>query len=336
MTLSGLAWTPGSEAVCFGSYAGISCADIDKPHVRQVAGGPQRFALYDIASDGRMLAATLSGYQGLMAGDVGGREVDLSWQDIAYPIDFSPDGNRLLFGSLGYGIHLRALDGSPPVMLAEGIPGGISPDGRFVLMIAPGVPTTIGVVPTGAGATRTLPRGKLESHYWVAWMPDGRHVVIAATERGHATRLYLQDIMGGEPRAISDEGVGLLPSQPRLVSPDGQLVIAVGPDQQPGLYPVAGGKPRPIPALGRDLIPLGWGESSQVLFARGRVLSRLVAVFKIDLASGRRHSLREVGPSDAIGAPVVFLVQVSRDGKRYAYSTWRSNGALFLIEGVKP
>ncbi len=44
---------------------------------------------------------------------------------------------------------------------------------------------------------------------WVAWMPDGRNVVIAATERGHAARLYLQDIMGGEPRAISGEGVWL-------------------------------------------------------------------------------------------------------------------------------
>jgi hypothetical protein len=88
--------------------------------------------------------------------------------------------------------------------------------------------------------------------------------------------------------------------------------------------------------LGSDLIPLGWGESSQVLFARGRVLGRLVPLFKIDSASGRRQPVKEVGPADATGAPLLFLVQLSRDGKRYAYSTFRSTGGLFLIEGVKP
>jgi eukaryotic-like serine/threonine-protein kinase len=335
IALSGLAWTPGGEAVCFAVNTEISCADIDKPHVRLVVRGAQRFMLHDIASDGRMLAATLSGHNGLIAGEVGGREVDLSWQDVAFPIDFTPDGKRLLFGSLDYGIHLGALDGGPPVTLAEGVPAGISPDGRSVLTITPAVPTTIAVVPIGPGATRTLPRGPLEGHAWAAWTPDGRRVVISASERGHATRLYLQDIIDGDPRAISGEG-RLLPSLPRVVSPDGQVVIAVGPDQQLALYPIAGGEPRPIPALGNDLTPVAWGESSQVLFARRRVLGRLVPVFKIDLASGKRQQVTEVGPADATGAPLVFLVELSRDGKRYAYSTWRSNGALFLIEGVKP
>jgi Tol biopolymer transport system component len=167
-------------------------------------------------------------------------------------------------------------------------------------------------------------------------MPDGRNVVISATEPGHATRLYLQDVMGGQPRAVSGEGVRLMASMPRAVSPDGQFVIAVAPDEWPALYSIAGGEPRPIPGLGNDLIPVGWGESSQVLFARRRVLGRLTSLFRIDLASGRRQPLREVGPTDATGAPLVFLVQLSRDGKRYAYSTWRSNGALFLIERVKP
>jgi eukaryotic-like serine/threonine-protein kinase len=336
IALSGLAWTPGGKAVCFAVNTEISCADIDKPHVRLVVRGAQRFMLHDIASDGRMLAATLSGHNRLIAGEVGGREVDLSWQDVAFPIDFTPDGKRLLFGSLDYGIHLGALDGGPPVTLAEGVPAGISPDGRSVLTITPAVPTKIAVVPIGPGATRTLPRGPLEGHAWATWMPDGRHVVISASERGHATRLYLQDIIGGEPRAISGEGVRLLPSLPRLVSPDGRLVIAVGPDQQPALYPIAGGEPRPIPALGDELTPVAWGESSQVLFARRRVLGRLVPVFRIDLASGTRQQVSGVGPADATGAPLVFLVQLSRDGKSYAYSTWRSNGALFLIDDVKP
>jgi hypothetical protein len=59
-------------------------------------------------------------------------------------------------------------------------------------------------------------------------------------------------------------------------------------------------------------------------------------VFKIDLTTGRRLPVAEVGPTDPKGAPVVLLVQISRDGRRYAYNTSQKLGTVFLIEGVKP
>ena len=334
--IAGLAWTPDGQRVCFANGDGIVCTGIEKPEVRIVVRGSERFVLHDIASDGRMLVTTLSMHGAQVAGEVGGREVDLSWQDVAFPIDFSADGTRLLFESLDYGINLRALNGGPPIRLGDGIPAGISPDGRSVLALAPGVPTTIAIVPIGAGATRTLPRGSLEGHTWTAWMPDGRSVVISASEPGHGTRLYLQDTAGGEPRVFSGEGVRLMTYLPRVVSPDGQFVIAVGPDQQPALYPIGGGTPKPIAALGNDLMPIGWGESAEVIFARGRSLARLTPVFKIDLATGRRQPVGEIGPADPNGAPLVLLVQVSRDGRRYAYYMSQPLATAILIEGVTP
>ncbi len=335
-SVSGLAWTPDGQRVCFGSSASILCTPIEKPALRVVARGTQWLVLQDIASNGRMLAVTQGMHGAQVAGEVGGREVDLSWQDVAFPVDFSPDGQRLLFGSLDYGVLLRGLDGGPPIRLGEGIPAGFSPDGRSVLALAPGVPTTIAIVPTGAGSTRTLPRGALEGHTGAAWMSDGRHVVISASESGHGSRLYLQDTVGGEPRAFSGEGARLMTYLPRVVSPDGRFVIAVGPDQQPALYPIAGGDPQPIAALGNDLMPIGWGESSDAIFAKGRTLGRLAPVFKIDLTTGRRQPLKEVGPADPTGAPMVLSVQVSRDGRRYAYYVSQPLGTVVLIEGVKP
>jgi Tol biopolymer transport system component len=335
-SLLGLAWAPNGQEVCFASGTTIRCAAIEKPDVRVVVRGAQHVVLHDVASDGRMLASMFSIHGAQVAGEIGGREVDLSWQEAAFPIDFSPDGKRLLFESLDYGVNLRALDGGPPIRLADGIPAGISPDGRSVLALSPEVPTTIAIVPTGPGSTRRLPRGPLEGHTSAAWMPDGRRVVIAATEPGHSTRLYLQDTAGGEPRAFSGEGVHLMTFLPRVVSPDGRLVIAVGPDQQPALYPVAGGAPQPIAALGNDLMPIGWGESSEVIFARSRTLARQVPLFRIDLTTGRRQPVGEVGLADPKGAPLVLLVQVSRDGRHYAYYSSQPFDALFLIEGVNP
>jgi hypothetical protein len=335
-SVSGLAWMPDGESVCFGSGATIQCTRIDKPEVRVVVTGTDRFVLHDIATDCRMLASTDAAHGAQIAGDIGGREVDLSWQDVGFPIDFSRDGTRLLFEGLDYGVNLRGWDAGPPIRLADGIPAGISPDGRSVLTLAPGVPTTIAIVPIGAGSTRSLPRGPLAGHTWAAWMPDGRHVVLSGSEPGHGARLYLQDTDGGEPRAISGEGVRLMTFLPRIVSPDGRFVIAVGPDQRPALYPVAGGDPQPIAALGDDLVPVGWGESPQVIFARGRALGRLVPVVKVDLTTGRRQSVADVGPADSKGAPLVVLLQVSSDGRHYAYYSSQAGAALFLIEGVKP
>jgi hypothetical protein len=335
-TTSGLAWAPNGQAVCFGNGNMIECAGLERPGVRVVVRGSQRLVLDDIASDGRILAETYNPGGTLVTGEVGGRQVDLSWQDTAFPIDFSSDGGRLLFESLDYGINLRGLDGGTPIRLGDGIPAGFSPDGRSVLALAPDVPTSISIVPTGAGGTRALPRGPLEGHTWAVWMPDGQHIVVAASEPGHGSRLYIQDAAGGEPRAFSGEGVRLMTYLPRVVSPDGRLVIAVGPDQQPALYPIGGGEPRPITALGNDLMPIGWGETSDILFARARALDRLVPLFKVDLATGRRQPVGELGPTDPTGAPLVLLVQISRDGRRYAYTTGQRLAAVFLIEGAKP
>ena len=238
-SISGLAWAPNGQDVCFGSNNTIQCTGLEKPDARVVVRGAQRFVLDDIASDGRMLVETYTPGGTLVTGEVGGRQIDLSWQDSAFPIDFAPDGGRVLFESLDYGVNLRGLDGGTPIRLADGIPAGFSPDGRAVLALAPGVPTTIAIVPTGAGTTRTLSRGPLQGHTWAVWMPDGQHIVIAASESGHASRLYIQDTEGGEPRAFSGEGVRLMTYLPRVVSPDGRLVIAVGPDQQPALPRVA-------------------------------------------------------------------------------------------------
>ena len=334
-SLMGLAWTPDGKEVCYGDITAITCVAVQSQAVRVAANGAPFLMLHDIDGDGRMLASAYTIRAGLAAGQVGASEVDLSWQDVAYAVDFSPDGRHLLFGDLGYGINLRRLDGGPPVRLGAGIPAGFSPDGRLVLALTPEVPTRVIVVPTGAGSTRTLNRGALETHTSAAWMPDGRRIVVSASEPGRASRLYLQSLDGGDPRAFTGEGVRLQPYAARVVSPDGRLVIAIGPDEEPALYPVDGGDPRTIPGLGQDLRPLGWGETPQTIFARARAMARTCPVFKIDLSTGRREALAELGPRDPSGAPLILMPLPARDGRRYAYSVLQLAGDLFLIDATR-
>jgi hypothetical protein len=79
---------------------------------------------------------------------------------------------------------------------------------------------------------------------------------------------------------------------------------------------------------------LGWGDTSDLLLARSRTIGRLLPVFKVDLKSGRRESLAQVGLADPKGAPLVLLLQVSRDGRRYAYYSTQARWTLFLIEDI--
>jgi hypothetical protein len=83
-------------------------------------------------------------------------------------------------------------------------------------------------------------------------------------------------------------------------------------------------------------VPIGWGESSDVIYARHRTLGRLVPLFKVDLTSGRRQQIGQLGLADPKGAPLVLLTQVSRDGRHYAYYSSQALWTLFLVEGAKP
>jgi len=56
---------------------------------------------------------------------------------------------------------------------------------------------------------------------------------------------------------------------------------------------------------------------------------------KVDLTTGHRQPVGELGPANPTGAPLVLLIQISRDGRRYAYTTGEKRGTVFVIDGVK-
>ena len=331
-SLSGLAWRPGGSEVCFASSQSVRCLAPGGGPARLVLSGLHSLVLEDISVDGRLLVTPTTGKGGVIA-STGAGEVDLSGV-FSNPIDVDVVSRALLFGAPDYGIYLRRPDGSPAVRLGEGIPAGLSPDGKHVLAIVPGDPTELAVLPTGPGETRKLPRGTIVHHGWAAWMPDGRRVVVSGAEPARGTRLYLQEIEGGEPRPLTGEGVRLAPYVARTVSPDGLWVTAIGPDQKHARYPIEGGEPQPIPGLGDDLIPLSWTDRPDRLFARPRGEGRICPVYRIDVSTGERQVWRELGPSDPTGSPRVGIITLSPDGRVYAYGYGRSDSDLFLVSGV--
>ncbi len=341
-TVQGLAWSPPGREIWF--TAAVSGANralygvTPSGRVRLLARVTGSMTLHDVARDGKVLITHDTFRQGIMGVGPGeAKERALAWLDFSSPRDLSADGTTLLFdetgegGGPGYSVYIRKTDGSPATRLGEGGATALSPDGKWALAA---LNTSAGpqlvVYPTGVGEPKRLPVDGLRVQMG-DWLPDGNAILLTASEPGRGTRLYVRDLKGGTPRAVSPEGYRCLRHG---VSPDGKFVIAIGPDQRHYLYPIAGGEPRPIPGVvPQDRIE-GWTADGNglVVHRRGDLPAK---VYRLDIATGKKELWKELMPLETAGIGDVGGVILARDRRSYVYGTGWTLSDLYLVEGLK-
>ncbi len=326
--ISGVAWSTGGDEV-WSSGRGVSATSLSGK-TRLVWSVPGWF-LADIARDGRVLFLMNSSRReivGSMAGDK--PERNLTWLNWSFPKGISSDGKTALFEEQNVqplNTYMRKLDGSAAVRVGEGGAWGFSPDGRWILTIREKSDQFV-LLPVGVGEPRPLPATGLNCQ-GATWFPDGRRILISGNAPGHASRLYIQDISGGKPRAITSEGVSF---RFQVVSPDGKSAVATGPDMKVALYPIESGEPRPLPGIESDDVPLQWSADGASIFVY-RPSAPPLRVEKIDVKTGKRTLWKELRPSDPSGVDQVGPISISRDEESYVYSYRRSIDELFLAAG---
>jgi Tol biopolymer transport system component len=338
----GLAWSPDGSAVWVsatkvgGNRALHSVTLAGKE--RLLARVTQSLTLQDVAPDGRVLVAHDTIRIGILAGATGvAKERELAWLDWSSLFDLTGDGKTILFSETGegtgpeYSTFVRGTDGSAPVRLGDGGGQALSPDGQWAAVIVGHEKRLLTLYPTGAGDKRVLPTGDLELQGGSAFTPDGRRLVTTANEPGHGTRLYLIDLAGGQPKAISPEGYR---SFSRAVSPDGTRIAVTGPDRKDYLYPLSGGEPTAIAGLEQDETIGGWAADGKSLFVYRRrdIPGRL---YRLDLATGQRVLAREVMPADGAGIVDIAPIYETPDARSYVYGFSRTISDLYLVEGLK-
>ena len=340
-TVWGLCWSPtGSELwftstrIGYGRY--LSAVDL-KGKERLLAREPGTLTLQDVARDGRVLLTRdvpRVGMVGLAPGAT--KERDLSWLDWSAPRDLSADGSTLLFTESGeaggdnYAAYMRKTDGTPAIRLGDGGAFALSPDLKWAIGGLPRPPVQYYLLPTGAGEQRPLTNDRI-NHGEARWFPDGKRIVFSGDEPGHGVRLYVQDIAGGEARAISPEGVG---SSLFSISPDGKLISDVGPDGKGYLYPADGGDPRPIPGLEPDEVPISWTADGRSLFIY-RLGEIPAKVYRLDLATGHKQLWKQLLPPDISGVTEITGIHITPDGRSYVYEYARTLSDLYLVNDVK-
>ena len=346
-SIQGIAWAPDGEEIWFsaaseGPTRGLYAVTRGGT-TRTIARPPGSLALQDISRTGEVLLAEWTmryGITGIMSTDRG--EHDLSWLDWSAVRDFSRDGSLLLFteggegGGPSYGVYLRKTDGSPAVRLGEGETFALSPDTKWVLSIASGERPHPVLLPTGAGQPRPLASGPIRDYQNGTFLPDGASVLLLASEPGHGLRYYLQSVEGGEPRPVTPEGVNGFGFGSHLVSPDGKSIVARGPDKEIGVWPLAGGSPKPVGGLLPGEFPIRWSLDGRHLVTalplNGR---RRLQLARLELATGKRTVWKDLVPADAMGVTRIGNPMVSPDGTVYAYTYGSHVSDLYLVEGLK-
>ena len=149
--------------------------------------------------------------------------------------------------------------------------------------------------------------------------------------------MYVQDVAGGPPRAVTADGVEL-GKIGRPVAPDGQRVVAVDSDNVPALYPLAGGKPLAIPGLGDGDVALSWTpDGRELLVARYESTATPTPprIERVDVASGRTRPWNRLGRATPSGIQSEYRILVTPDGESYAYGYSRIMSDLFLTSKLK-
>ena len=299
---------------------------------------PGTLTLHDVGADGRALIsrdAMRADAIGLAPGE--NKERDLSWQDWTVPNDISEDGKLVLFVEAGeagggdYAAFSRETNGASAVRLGEGSPIALSPDGKWALVLRQNMsPPDFALLPTGVGQERKVPTGNVIPNTG-QFFPDSKRGLFSGHEPGHASRVYVKNLDGGQPRPITPEGFRLGPYT-HSVSPDGKRIASITSDV--ALLPVDGGEPQALRGSQSGDVPLRWDKEGNVMFI-GNHGETACAVSRLDVHTGSRTAWKTFSPSDVAGVVGVACPRISGDEQHYVFGYIRNLSDLFLVQHLK-
>jgi len=342
-----LSWSPDGTEVWFAAPEPGASGDTSALYavnlsgkVRLLARVPGTLELHDTSKEGRALVGRLD-FRGVARGMLAGatKEQDLSWLGSSNVTDLAADGTTVLIDEEGEGggprtsIYVRKSDGSAPTLIGEGASLALSADGRWVLARQDSQGTArFALLPTGSGNPVDLKTEGLSELSCGNLFPDGRRVLVCASESGHVGRLYQVPIEGGTPKPISPEGFSIK-GFGNSISPDGRFVAAIDAQKRAWILPTDGGDGKPIAGMEPGEVPLQFSSDGRSLYLLrgGEVPGK---IWRLDLATGKRDFVMELTPADPAGVTSLEAVAITPDGRSYAYSYHNNLSDLYLVDGL--
>lgn len=342
-TTQGLAWARGGSELWFSANGPATGADRQIYGVslagkqREVLTAPHGTRLLDVAGDGRVLLcseelrAEISGIDPSTGKELRG----LGWFNGSGLGDVSRDGKAILFSEWGgpapslYLVVYRKLDGSAPIALGEGGTPKFSPDGKTAAAPVLSIPPQLALHPVGMGESRRLPLGDLVTLTFVAWFPDGQHVLLQASKAGQPLRTYELDLQGGKPQEVGPaDFTGV------AVARDGQKIAGHNGSREAVVFDLQTQKVQLIRGIGPQDVIEKWTKDGQALLVTTATPWE-AQIYRVEVASGKRSLLQKVELTEKAGSTFNVRAYYVEDTKTYVYNTRRVLGSLYVIEGLE-
>jgi serine/threonine protein kinase len=343
----GVLWAPDGESVWYSSGDLFSVRPGEPP--RRLFGGPQELQLLDVDASGTLLVAPTSSRREMIVRTPGAdADTNLSWLDWTVPKILSSDGRWVLFEEgyeltpEGYAIYLREMSGAAPLLVGYGSVVAMSPDARWIAMVKrwSSEDPELALIPTGPGQPRMLDVGDLHplraDGAWIAGAAkaDPGALLFAGRDGNGAVRMYHLPLTdGGAPRAITPPDFALA-SVGLAISIDGSRALVKPADGAAVEFDMNGDGPWPVAGLTASDLPLRFDRDGVHLYvlASSAVPAPIV---RVDTATGKRSSWRELTAIDPAGVFIADYVRISADGAAHAFTHRRMISHLALMEGLK-
>lgn len=332
----GLAWAPSGREIWFtAARSGVSRAlyAVDlSGKVRLIAAFPGILSLCDISAAGRVLISREQ-LRAMMTGLVDGtpKEQDLSWFDYTTAEGISADGRVVLFDETGEGggahhsVYIRRANARSPIRVGDGFGMAISPDGNWVVTKSDRDQTTLNLVPTTPGQSRTISGHNLRYDF-ARFFPGGDRLLVGGSLAGAQPRLFVQALDGSAPRPIGASAYFMRPA----ISADGRQIAGVDGGRRLTIVSVADGQTKTIAT---DFAPtvLRWSHSGKTLLAQGDAVPAML--YRVDLETGKCTPWKEIGPLDLANVSRLWPAVLSQDEHTVVYSYPRIISELFVVDG---
>lgn len=329
-----LVWSRDGRELYFATRTGLRAVDLEG-RVRVVTQDATPSLIHDLSSEGRLLLEREL-YTTSSEVRIGGRSLDLGWQENTYISGFSREGSvALLFETGGgdanrYRPLLRGFDNAPPKILAPGIPQDLNPAGDAALIFVPGEHPKLRIVPTGLGEPRDvgLP----------GWYPtrgrftkDGRNV-LATVRQGEGPLRLLRLPVDGSPGDLLPGSI----QNVKAASPDGRSFLSVDAQGHPAIAGDDGAARKPLPwVLEPGEAVVDWLAADEALLTHPEDATHL-RLERVELSTGRRTVWQRLVPPEPGNVTRLYNVRVSGDGQTVGYTYTRILVSdLVVAEGLQ-
>lgn len=295
-----------------------------------------RSVLHDISATGLILL-TNDEIRGITTALLDGKERDVSIFDETGLADLSSDGTTLLLSETGESseglgtVYLRKISDAAAVRLGEGWPSNLSKDGKSALVFQEDK-SRLQLLPTGVGEAKSYNIGPYLSDHTLphpTLFPDGKNILFLGKEKGHGTRVYIQDVAGGKPLPVTTQGVDYFQN---TISPDCNFFVG-RTNEKIYLYPLKSGQPSEIVGIHEGEIPFQWNTDGKTIYVYNPNILP-VQINRVNPFTAERTLIKEWFSSTA-GIVGISNPRLTDDGKTFVIKYEVDLSTLYLVQGLK-